>query len=32
MLAFKKDTGSKVDGSRDEDDSVDVWIYENYQN
>jgi len=32
MLASKKDSSLKVDGSRDEDDQVDVWLYENRQN
>jgi len=28
MLASKKDSSSKADGSKDEDDKVDVWLYD----
>ena len=27
VLADQEDSGPKVDGSRDEDDSMDVWFY-----
>jgi len=27
VLANQEDPGPKVDGSRDEDDSMDVWLY-----
>jgi len=32
MLTSKKDTSSKADCSRDEDDKVDVRLYEDRQN
>ena len=32
MLADKKDSGSMINGHRDEEDWVDVWLYENEQN
>jgi len=31
MLASKKEASSKAEGSRDEDDNVDVWVYEDRQ-
>ena len=27
VLAYQEEPGPKVDGSRDEDDSMDVWLY-----
>jgi len=32
MLASKKDANPKAKGSRDKDDKVDVWLYEDRQN